>query len=249
MENPIIKVENLSYQYPHAEAGISGISFSLNRGEVLGVIGPSGAGKSTLVQTLNGYLEEISGNISALGIPLNKKSSSKIRRNIGIVFQNPDDQLFLPTVWEDVLFGLHKTHLSEEEINKQGISILNEFNVYHLKDRLCHTLSDGEKRAVAMAGVLIIKPEILILDEPTSNLDSGSRRTLIQKVQRLEQTKIIVSHDLDFILETTSKTLLLAKGKKMAFGDTVKILRDKDLLQQNGLELPIRFQFHQDISE
>lgn len=237
-----IIIENLEFTYPDASRALNGISFSLDKGEKLGIIGPNGAGKSTLVNHLNGFFLPQSGKISIQGIVLSKKTQEEIRRNVGIVFQNPDDQLFMTRLFDDVAFGPKNLGIPPEAVKRKVQKTLEELGLWELKDKPAAHISQGQKRFAAFATVLVMTPSIIVLDEPTSDLDPRNRRKLINLVNGFESTCITVSHDLDFIWDTCRKIILLSAGKIAAEGKTEEILSDKTLLEKNGLELPIRLQ-------
>ncbi len=235
----MIKVENVSFSYDKKNTIISNINFSINDGETVGLIGANGAGKSTILKLLVGLELNTQGEITIDDLKVQKDNLTKIRQKIGYVFQDPDNQLFMPTVYEDVAFAPKNYKFSPEEVHKRTIESLQKVGIEELKDKPIFQLSGGQKKLVTIATVLSMEPDILIFDEPTIALDPKNRRKFIYLVQALKGTKIIASHDLDLIYDTCSKVILIANGKIIAQGQTKTILEDKDLLENNGLELPL----------
>jgi len=211
-------------------------------GESVGVIGANGAGKSTLLLHLNGYLSATSGEIIIGDDRLSKETLATIRRTVGMVFENPDDQLFMPTVYEDVAFGPINLGLSRETIEARVDQALSRVDAVELRDKPPYRLSCGEKKRVAIATVLAMLPEILVLDEPTSGLDPYARRLLIDLLKGFHHTRIVASHDLDMILEICGRTIVLHEGKVMADGPTMEIFQDDELLATCRLEKPFAMQ-------
>lgn len=238
----IIEVNNLKYKYSDGRLALKGIDFSINKGESIGIVGNNGAGKSTLLLNLMGALLPSEGEIRVKAMNLNKRNLSKIREAIGMVFQNPDDQLFMPTVYDDVAFGPRNYKVSEEEVDKRVKEALETVGAGHLIQRPPYKLSGGEKGRVAIATVLAMKPEIVIMDEPTAALDPKSRRRLINLLKGLDYTKIITTHDLDMVLDLCERTIVLKDGKIVADGNTEEILRDSQLLDSCELEIPLSLQ-------
>lgn len=242
----MISFENLSFSYDNVNPVLNNISFSINDGESVGLVGANGAGKSTLMKCLLGLLP-FNGKITAGGTEVCEKNFKEIRKNIGFVFQNSDNQMFMPSVIEDIIFGLVNYGMHKDEAEKKADKILADLNISELKTRRNHTLSGGEKRMAAIATVLAMEPQILMMDEPTSTLDPYNRRQIIKTVNSLSQTKIIASHDLDMILETCSRVILLSAGsqsgnKIAADGPAEEILKDRELLEAHRMELPFKFQ-------
>ena len=235
----VIKVEDLYFKYNDTdEFALKGVSFDIEKGESVGLIGPNGAGKTTLLLNLVGVLKG-SGYIEILKLPLKKKNLREIRKKVGFLFQNPDDQLFNLTVWDDLSFGLLNLGLKEDEIKKRIEDVLNWLDLKGYETKSPHHLSFGEKKRIALATVLVLKPEIFIFDEPTSNLDYYSKIVLMEYIKSLNQTKIIASHDLDFIYKVTDKVILLNNGKIIEIGKTEKILGNEKLLKSNKLYVPL----------
>ena len=226
------------------EAGIRVIdhlSFSIHKGESVGLIGANGAGKSTIMKLMLGLLQG-EGKILVDGLPVEKKNLPVIRQKIGFVLQDSDNQMFMPTVYEDMIFGPLNYGLSKEEAETRVDRVLRDLNLEELKHRHNHKLSGGEKRMAAIATILAMEPEMIVMDEPSTALDPCNRRTVINTINRLPQTKIIASHDLDMILDTCQRVILLSHGRIAADGDTDTILRDKELLEANRMELPFCLQ-------
>lgn len=238
----ILDIQNISYKYPDGYKALQDISFTVNEGEKIGLIGTNGAGKSTILQLIVGLLDIQDGNISVDGIILNKKSLKKIRELIGFIFQDSDNQLFMNTVYDDIAFGLRNKGLDEEKINLKVNTILDKINIKNLKDRQIYKLSGGEKKSVSIAGVLVMEPKIIVMDEPTAALDQKSRRNFINIINSLEQTCIIVTHDLDMILDCCKKVVILNDGKIIHMGEAEQVLKDKELLENCNLELPLCYQ-------
>jgi len=242
MSHHIVQADNLYYAYPDGTRGISGICFTITHGESVALVGANGAGKSTLLLHLNGCLTATKGDIRVGDHTLNKKNIKAIRRSLGMVFQDPDDQLFMPTVFDDVAFGPVNLGLPEQEVEARVVHALETVGASHLRNRPPHKLSGGEKRAVAIAAILAVSPDILVMDEPTSNLDPLSRKRLISLLQSFEHTKIIATHDLDMALDVCERTIVLHKGTITADGPTLDIFNNEDLLVNSGLEKPLRMQ-------
>jgi len=242
MSHHIVKFENVSYQYPDGTRAIRNVSFLITHGESVGIVGANGSGKTTLLMHLNGYVLPTEGTINIGDIILNKSTRQEIRKKVGLVFQNPDDQLFMPTVYEDVAFGPINLGMDEERVKEKVKEALTLVNCYELKDKPPHHLSGGQKRAVAIATVISMDPDILAMDEPSSNLDPKSRRYLINLLKNFKHTKIIASHDLDLILDVCERCIVLKDGSIVADGDAKDLLSDRQLLESNNLELPLSLQ-------
>jgi energy-coupling factor transporter ATP-binding protein EcfA2 len=238
---PAIEVRNLRFTYPDGKDALRGVSFSMSDGECVGLVGPNGSGKSTLLLHLNGILpEEYSkdGAVRVYGKVLSKESAPEVRRQVGLLFQDPDDQLFCPTVFEDVAFGPQQFGLTEEGVNLAVENALKQTALLGFEDRSPHHLSSGEKRRVCLAGVLACEPRVLALDEPTSNLDPRGKRSLIKTLQTIHATKIIATHDLEMVVELCSRTIILDQGTIVADGPTQQLLGDERLMLAHGLEKP-----------
>ena len=236
----MIEFQNVSFSYGEAPV-VENLSFSIKKGENVGLIGANGAGKSTIMKLMLGLLSG-SGEIIVDGLPMNKENLTEIRRKIGFVLQDSDNQMFMPTVYEDMIFGPRNYGLSKEETEKRVDDILSQLGLQELKHRHNHKISGGEKRMAAIATILAMEPEMILMDEPSTALDPVNRRTVINTINRLPQTKLIASHDLDMILDTCQRVILLSHGAIVADGDAETILRDKALLESNRMELPFCLQ-------
>ena len=236
MSHHIVEVSDLRYSYPDGTKALRGISFRITHGESVAVVGENGAGKSTLLLHLNGYLTPQHGSVRIGDYPLTKDTLQEIRRTVGMVFQDPDDQLFMPTVHEDVAFGPLNLGLPLKEVEERVKAALERVGAGALKERAPYHLSGGQKRAVAIATVLAMSPDILVMDEPSSNLDPGARRRLINLLQSFQHTKIIATHDLDMVMDLCPRTIVFHQGKVAADGPTEAIFRDGALLEACGLE-------------
>jgi cobalt/nickel transport system ATP-binding protein len=242
MSHHIVEVKNLRHVYPDGTDALRGVSFRITHGESVAVIGANGAGKSTLLLHLNGCLIPTAGEVRIGDLPLSKGTLPEVRRTVGMVFQDPDDQLFMPTVREDVSFGPLNLGLSPEEVAQRVCDALRRVDAEHLQDKAPYHLSGGEKKRVAIATVLSMSPDILVMDEPTSNLDSFARRQLIGLLRDFRHTKIFTSHDLDMVMELCERTIVLNGGEIVADGPTVDIFRDDALLARCRLEVPLSMQ-------
>ena len=237
-----IEVRKLSFHYSPTAAALREVSFAIAPGECVGLIGPNGAGKSTLLFHLNGLLPErpaLADNpVLIAGQPLTPANLPAIRRQVGLLFQDPNDQLFCPTVFEDVAFGPQQLALSEAQITTRVRSALAQVHLDGFESRAPHHLSTGEKRRVCLAGILACEPTILVLDEPTSNLDPRSRRELKALLQQIPTTKLIATHDLDLVAELCSRVLILDHGQLVAQGPTLPLLSNEPLMLKHDLECP-----------
>ncbi len=237
-----IEIDQVTFSYPQGQPVISDLSLVIEQGESVGIIGANGAGKSTLMQLLLGLLIPQKGQIRVGHTPLTVKTLPWIRERIGLVFQNPDDQLFLPTIGEDVAFGPRNRKLDETSVQQRVDLALATVGMSAIKDRPPYQLSGGEKKAASLATVLALEPDILVLDEPTASLDPKARRDVINLLRQFTHTRLVTSHDLDMILDVCQRTLVLQNGRIRADGPTHKILTDEQLLLSAGLELPLRYQ-------
>jgi cobalt/nickel transport system ATP-binding protein len=238
---PAVEIDNLSYTYGDGTPALRGISLKIANGESVCLVGPNGAGKSTLIMHLNGTLPRAEGeHVRILGRGAVRKNLREIRRRVGIVFQDPDDQLFSPTVAEDVAFGPSNQGLAGGDLKRRVASALQQVGIAPaLGDRLSHHLSFGEKKRVAIATVLAMEVSILALDEPSSNLDPAARRALIEVLQSLDMTKLIATHDLELALEVCPRMILLDGGRVAADGPTAALLADARLMAAHRLEVPL----------
>jgi len=242
MSHHIVEVRNLRHVYPDGSAALRNISFRITHGESVAIIGANGAGKSTLLLHLNGALAATAGEIRIGDFPLNKGTLPAIRRTVGMVFQDPDDQLFMPTVYDDVAFGPLNLGLTGADVEQRVQDALDRVGVGHLRDKAPYHLSGGEKKRVAIATVLAMAPDILVMDEPTSGLDPCARRQLMGLLREFRHTRIFTSHDLDMVLDLCERTIVLHEGEVKADGPTIEIFRDDDLLARCRLERPLSMQ-------
>ena len=243
----MIEFQNVSFAYGQTPV-VENLSFSIQKGETVGLIGANGAGKSTIMKLMLGLLSG-SGSIRVDGLTVSKENLSEIRRKIGFVLQDSDNQMFMPTVYEDMIFGPRNYGLSKEAADEKVDTILEQLGLQELKHRHNHKISGGEKRMAAIATILAMEPEMILMDEPSTALDPVNRRTVINTINRLPQTKLIASHDLDMILDTCQRVILLSHGAIVADGDAETILRDKALLEANRMELPFCLQgYHNTVS-
>jgi cobalt/nickel transport system ATP-binding protein len=238
---PAVRVKDLHYHYPNGPAALRRVNFTVESGECVGLIGPNGAGKSTVLAHLNGLLPDnanAKGEVSIDGEIIRRQNLDRIRQKVGLVFQEPDDQLFCPTVFEDVAFGPRQFGLATDRLAEVVRDSLARVGLEGFETRAPHRLSGGEKRRVCLAGVLACDPAILLLDEPTSNLDPRGRRQLIDLLAGLSITRIIASHDLEMILQLCSRAIVFDGGRVIADGPTRELLSDAELMLGHGLECP-----------
>ena len=235
----MLEFNNISFSYEKDKPVLSGLSFSIEEGESVGLIGANGAGKSTVMKLFLGLLTPEDGTIVINGKELTKETLSEARMLLGFVLQDSDDQMFMPTVIDDMMFGPLNYGMSREEAEAKADQVLERLGLTELKTRYNHRISGGEKRMAAIATVLAMEPKVMLMDEPTSALDPYNRRIVINTINELPQTKVISSHDLDMILDTCSRVILLSKGRIVADGPAEEILKDKKLLEENRMELPL----------
>lgn len=238
----VLRLQEVCFAYQKGKPVFEGLNLEVKRGERVGVIGPNGAGKSTLLLLLNGLLKPDKGRVEVSGKLLSTETEEQIRQSVGLVFQNPEDQLFCPTVFDDVAFGPLNFGMSKTQVKDRVRKALDEVGLTHFEERSTLNLSFGEKKLVALATVLSMEPEIVALDEPTSNLDAIHRRKIMNWVSQNGRTCLITSHDLDMIYDTCQRTIILNGGRVVADGPSKQILKDEKLLKANDLELPLRFQ-------
>ena len=234
----MIEFNHVSFAYEPGKEVIRDLSFRLEDGESVGLIGANGAGKSTVMKLLLGLVQG-EGEITVDGIRLEKKTLAEIRRKIGFVLQNSDNQMFMPTVYDDMMFAPMNYGMTREEAEKKVDEVLARLELTALRDRYNHKLSGGEKKMAAVAAILAMEPEAVLMDEPTSALDPYNRRLIIRTVRGMKETKLIASHDLDMILDCCSRVILLSEGRIAADGRAEDVLRDRALLEANHLELPL----------
>jgi cobalt/nickel transport system ATP-binding protein len=241
MSIPVVAVGNLSFAYPDGRLALDGVDLHVHPGERVALLGPNGAGKTTLVLHLNGILRPREGTVEIAGLPVVKGNLTEVRRRVGIVFQDPDDQVFMPTVGEDVAFGPANLGLRGAELDARVQAALAAVGMEERRDRAPHHLSFGERRLVAIATVLAMEPEILVLDEPSANLDPVGRRELAEVLRRLGLTMLMVTHDLPYALLLCDRAVVMNRGRIAADGPIAEILSNTALMAANRLELPFGF--------
>ncbi|MGW5365664.1 energy-coupling factor ABC transporter ATP-binding protein [Actinopolymorpha pittospori] len=241
MTIPVLQVSGLAYAYPDGHQALYGVDLSLARGERVALLGPNGAGKTTLVLHLNGILTAGLGSVHVDGMLVGKETLREVRRRVGVVFQDPDDQLFMPTVRDDVAFGPANLGMRGAELDARVDEALDLVGMRAYADRPPHHLSFGQRRRVAVATVLAMRPSVLVLDEPSSNLDPASRRELAEILTALDVTVLMVTHDLPYALQLCERSVILDEGTIVADGSTRDLLADADLMESHRLELPFGF--------
>lgn len=251
---PALVVEGLAFAYPDGRQVLFGVDLTVAAGERIALVGPNGAGKTTLLLHLNGTLGPASGGVGVgevrvAGVPVRPDTLREVRRRVGIVFQDPDDQLFLPTVGRDVAFGPANLGWSPEEVDHRVTDALERVGMAGLRDRTPHHLSFGQKRRVALAGVLAMDPDILVLDEPSSNLDPAARRELAEILDSLDVTVVMVTHDLPYAAQLCTRCAVLDGGRIVADGPVLDVLGDADLLAAHRLELPYGYRLAPEVDE
>ena len=234
----MIEFQHVSFAYEKDRPVLRDLSFRIEKGEAVGLIGANGAGKSSVMKLLLGLMQG-EGKILVDGVEVRKDTLAEIRRKQGFVLQNSDNQMFMPTVYEDMMFAPLNYMLSREEAEARVDAVLVRLHLEHLKHRYNHKISGGEKRMAAIATVLAMEPEAVLMDEPTSALDPYNRRIVINTIRELDQTRIITSHDLDMILDTCDRVILLSEGRIVADGKASVLLRDRELLERHRMELPL----------
>jgi len=242
MSHHLLEFSDVRFRYPDGTEALKGVSFLVTHGESVGIVGANGAGKSTVLLHMNGHLLPTAGAVTVGEVPLRKETRAEIRRKVGVVFQNPDDQLFMPTVFDDVAFGPLNLGLPPDRVRERVHEALRRVNALALVDKAPHHLSGGQKSAVAIATVIAMMPDILVMDEPAASLDPKSRRSVIGLLNSFEHSKIVASHDLDLILDVCARCLVIRDGAIVADGPTAEILSDATLLAENNLELPLTLQ-------
>ena len=242
MSHHIVEVQDLKFSYPDHTPALQGVSFRIEHGESVAIVGANGAGKSTLLLHLNGYLTPITGKVRIGDYPLTKETVQEVRRTVGMVFQDPDDQLFMSTVFDDVAFGPLNLGLPAEEVTERVKNALETVEVFHLKDRPSYRLSAGQKRRVAIASVLSMSPDILVMDEPSAGLDPRARKKLMSLLKSFKHSKIIATHDLDMVLDLCERTIVIHDGLIKADGPTREIFQDEKLMIESHLEKPLQMQ-------
>ncbi len=234
----MIEFRNVNFAYEKGKDVLHDMSFKIDKGESVGLIGANGAGKSTIMKLLLGLLQG-EGKVLIDGIEVKKETLGEIRAKLGFVLQNSDNQMFMPTVYEDMIFGPLNYGLPREEVDRRVDEVLARLGLEYLKHRYNHKISGGEKRMGAIATILAMEPAAILMDEPTSALDPYNRRVVINTIRGLDQTKLIASHDLDMILDTCDRVILISGGRIAADGPAEEILSNKDLLEANRMELPL----------
>ena len=234
----MIEFQNVSFSYEKDRPVLRDLSFRIEKGEAVGLIGANGAGKSTVMKLLLGLLQG-EGRVLVDGTEVKRETLGEIRRKLGFVLQNSDNQMFMPTVYEDMVFAPLNYGLSREEADARVDAVLSGLHLEELRHRYNHKISGGEKRMAAIATILAMEPEAILMDEPTTALDPYNRRIVINTIRQLDQTKLITSHDLDMILDTCGRVILLSEGRIAADGPAGEILRDRALLERNRMELPL----------
>jgi len=241
MSTPVLDVQGLAYAYSDGHQALYGVDLHVHRGERVALLGPNGAGKTTLVLHLNGILAPGHGTVEVCGLRVSRPNLQEIRRRVGVVFQDPDDQLFMPTVRDDVAFGPANLGIRGAELDARVADALDRVGMGAFADRPPHHLSFGQRRRVAVATVLAMRPEILVLDEPSSNLDPASRRELADILRGLDVTVLMVTHDLPYALELCPRSVVLSDGVIVADGPTDEVLTDEATMRAHRLELPFGF--------
>ncbi len=244
MTTPVLDLQSVAFAYPDGHQALFGVDLHVHRGERVAVLGPNGAGKTTLVLHLNGILVPGRGTVTVSGLPVVKENLTEVRRRVGLVFQDPDDQLFMGSVRDDVAFGPRNLGIRGAELDRRVMAALDLVGMADFVDRPPHHLSFGQRRRVAVATVLVMEPEVIVLDEPSSNLDPASRRELADVLTGLDVTLMMVTHDLPYALQLCPRAIVLSDGVVAAQGRTLDILTDDALMKTHRLELPYGFDPH-----
>lgn len=228
----MLEIKNLNYSYPDGKKALKDINIKIDDNETIGIVGANGAGKSTLIKTIVGIFLTDQGEIIVDGEKVTKKTLNSIRKKVGVVFQNPDDQLFMNKVYDDIAFGPRNYKLTEEKVKEKVEKVMKELNIEKLKDRSPNNLSGGEKRKVAIATVLSMEPSIILFDEPTSFLDPKGKRILIETLRGINTTKIIATHDLDMVKDNCKRVIVLKEGQVVADGKPKEILNNIEFMEK-----------------
>ncbi|MDF2943792.1 MAG: cbiO2 [Herbinix sp.] len=238
----LLKINQLNMRYPDGNQVLNQLSFHIETGETVGLIGANGAGKSTLLKSIVGIMLPEEGSIEIDKISVTKKSLNKVREKVGVVFQNPEDQLFMSNVYDDIAFGLRNYGMAEDKISERIKGIVKSLGIERLLDHNSNKLSGGEKRLVAIATILVMEPSLVLFDEPTSFLDPRTRRNLIEMLRGFNMTKLIATHDLDMALELCDRVIILSEGTIFKQGNAKELLSNQILMEEAGLELPFCLQ-------
>jgi len=241
VSEPVLEISGVAYAYPDGHQALFGVDLHVHRGEKIALLGPNGAGKTTLVLHINGILLPGAGSVRITGMEVKTENLKQIRSKVGVVFQDPDDQLFMPTVRDDVAFGPNNMGITGEELDDRVNQALTAVGMQAFADRAPQHLSFGQRRRVAIATVLAMQPEILVLDEPSSNLDPAARREIAEILNELDITMLMVTHDLPYALELCQRSVILSAGTIVADRNTYDLLADEELIKQHRLELPFGF--------
>lgn len=228
----MLEIKNLNYSYPDGKEALKDINIKIDNNETIAIVGANGAGKSTLIKTIVGIFLTTKGDIIVDGEKVTKKTLSSIRKKVGVVFQNPDDQLFMNNVYDDIAFGPRNYNFTEEEVKEKVERVMKNLDIEKLSERSPNNLSGGEKRKVAIATVLSMEPSIILFDEPTSFLDAKGKRMLIETLKNINTTKIIATHDLDMVKDICERVIVLKEGKIMADGNPKEIFSDMDFMEK-----------------
>ena len=228
----MLEIKNLNYSYPDGKEALKDINIKIDNNETIAIVGANGAGKSTLIKTIVGIFLTTKGDIIVDGEKVTKKTLSSIRKKVGVVFQNPDDQLFMNNVYDDIAFGPRNYNFTEEEVKEKVERVMKNLDIEKLSERSPNNLSGGEKRKVAIATVLSIEPSIILFDEPTSFLDAKGKRMLIETLKNINTTKIIATHDLDMVKDICERVIVLKEGKIMADGNPKEVFSDIDFMEK-----------------
>ena len=238
MSHHYLRFDDVHYRYPNGYEALCGVSFRITHGEKVALVGANGAGKSTLLLHTNGLLMPSQGGVVLGGIALTRRTLPLVRQSVGLVFQDSDNQLFMPTVEEDVAFGPSNMRLEPEEIRRRVTEALDAVGALHLRGASPFRLSGGQKKRVAIATVLAMEPSVLVMDEPTSNLDPRARRQIIDLIRRFGHTTLIATHDMEMVLDLCDRTIVMKQGRIVADGSTRHVFGDLALLEECGLEQP-----------
>lgn len=238
MSHHYLRFDDVHYRYPNGYEALCGVSFCITHGEKVALVGANGAGKSTLLLHTNGLLIPSQGEVGMGGIKLTRRTLPLVRQSVGLVFQDSDNQLFMPTVEEDVAFGPSNMRLEPEEIRRRVTEALDAVGALHLRGASPFRLSGGQKKRVAIATVLSMEPSVLVMDEPTSNLDPRARRQIIDLIRRFGHTTLIATHDMEMVLDLCDRTIVMKQGRIVADGSTRHVFGDLALLEECGLEQP-----------